>query len=390
MELIPLRRRYPITDDDPGPADPSGRHAVHGGHDMDAPARGPAAGGHDADRYPGRRHGPARREEPVDRYAAATRRYGARTDPGGPGDGRSGRRTGPDAEDLFTGHTGVGDPGDDPHTDPHGWEPVAADPAPDAPRERGDAGPPIPLQRGRARRPRGGAPGDRRAGDRARRPERRTSSRPGTSARAEETVRSAGTARPATSRREAREPSAELTNVAGPRIATLAVPVAVGTLVAVALGVWAREHDPTGVAVNLAGFSGALAVKTWLGSAAMALGLVQLWSALVVTGRIGRGATALVRGLHRWSGRAAVLVTVPVAVQCLIALGWSGATPRALVHSLLGCLFYGAFVTKMLLLRRRGVPGWAMAVAGGLVFALLTGIWLTSAAWFFGTRGLTF
>ncbi|MDN5917103.1 MAG: DUF6529 family protein [Pseudonocardia sp.] len=182
----------------------------------------------------------------------------------------------------------------------------------------------------------------------------------------------------------------DLMGLPGPRISTLVVPVAIGTLVAVALGVWAREHDPTGVAVNLAGFSGALAVKTWLASAAMAFGLVQLWSALVMSGRIGRGATPLIRGLHRWSGRAAVLITVPVAIQCLIALGWSGATPRTLAHSLLGCLFYGAFATKMLLLRRRRVSGWAMALAGGLVFALLTGIWLTSAAWFFGTRGFTF
>ncbi|MBW0103565.1 hypothetical protein I4I78_14145 [Pseudonocardia sp. KRD-291] len=174
----------------------------------------------------------------------------------------------------------------------------------------------------------------------------------------------------------------------GPKVSTVAVPVALGTLVAVALGVWAREHDPAGVAVNLAGFPGALALKAWSATAAAGLGLVQLWSALVLGGRIGRGATPLTRGLHRWSGRAAVLITVPVAAHCLVTLGWSGATPRALAHSLLGCLLYGALATRMLLLRRRGVPGWAMAWAGGLVFALLTGIWLTSAGWLLGTWGL--
>ncbi|MET0189368.1 MAG: DUF6529 family protein [Pseudonocardia sediminis] len=376
---------------------------------------GPAADGYDADRYLERHQGAP---GPVDRYAAATGDPGSR-----PAGGRSTRQTDPYGDDLFTGHMAVGDPRDDPHTDPHGWEPVPADAAPARPRRRPQDGTglSIPRQRGAAGEtardvereqepyPDGARP--------ARRPERRTSSRPRTSARAAETVRPAGTARPtATSRREATarrdrpprpavserarpaapettaraEPLADLMDLPGPRISTLVVPVAIGTLVAVALGVYAREHDPTGVAVNLAGFSGALAVKTWLATAAMALGLVQLWSALVVTGRIGRGATPLIHTLHRWSGRAAVLITVPVAVQCLIALGWSGATPRALAHSLFGCLFYGAFATKMLLLRRRGVPGWAMAVAGGLVFALLTGIWLTSAAWFFGTRGITF
>ncbi|WP_243653476.1 DUF6529 family protein [Pseudonocardia endophytica] len=176
----------------------------------------------------------------------------------------------------------------------------------------------------------------------------------------------------------------------GLRFMTVAVPVAVGSLVAVGIGVWARTSDATGVAVNIAGFSSAGAVKTWLATLALVFALVQLWTAMVMRGRIGSGPGARTAMVHRWSGRIAVLVTVPVAVQCLIAMGWSGATPRTLVHSLLGCLFYGAFVTKMLLLRRRGVPGWVIAVSGGLLLAVLAGIWLTSALWFFGTKGLTF
>jgi hypothetical protein len=176
----------------------------------------------------------------------------------------------------------------------------------------------------------------------------------------------------------------------GLRFATVAIPVAIGSLVAVGIGVWARTSDATGVAVNIAGFSSAGAVKTWLATLALVFALVQLWTAMVMRGRIGSGPGARTAFVHRWSGRIAVLVTVPVAVQCLIAMGWSGATPRTLVHSLLGCVFYGAFVTKMLLLRRRGVPGWLIAVSGGLLLAVLAGIWLTSALWFFGTSGLTF
>ena len=32
------------------------------------------------------------------------------------------------------------------------------------------------------------------------------------------------------------------------------------------------------------------------------------------------------------------------------------------------------------------MPGWALPVAGGLVFSLLVGLWLTSALWFFTSR----
>lgn len=189
-------------------------------------------------------------------------------------------------------------------------------------------------------------------------------------------------------RRPAAEAAQEVAVPAeGPSWRVVAVPVVVGSLVAVALGVWARQHVGTGVAVNLAGFSSGAAAKAWLGSAALVLAIVQ-----GVTGRMMmRGyadpATAVA---HRWSGRVAVLVTVPVAVQCLYAFGWSGATTSALLHSALGCLFYGAFVTKMLLLRRPGVPGWLLAVAGGVLLAVLAGVWLTSALWFFTGHGLSF
>lgn len=93
---------------------------------------------------------------------------------------------------------------------------------------------------------------------------------------------------------------------------------------------------------------------------------------------------------HIWSGRLAVLVSIPVAVHCLYALGFQSTDSRVLFHSLFGCLFYGVFVTKMLLLTRKGLPGWVIPVAGGLLFFGLVYVWLTSALWFFQTTGLTF
>ena len=175
------------------------------------------------------------------------------------------------------------------------------------------------------------------------------------------------------------------------RTAVLVVPVAIGIAVAVGLGVYGRLHEPALVAVNVAGFSSPIVVKSWLATAAFVLALVQLGSALVMWGKIpGVAAPSWIGGLHRWSGRLAVLVTVPVAVHCLYALGFDFSAPRALVHSLLGCFFYGVFVTKMLALSRPNLPDWSLPVIGGLTFSALTGLWLTASVWFFTTKGLTF
>jgi hypothetical protein len=53
-------------------------------------------------------------------------------------------------------------------------------------------------------------------------------------------------------------------------------------------------------------------------------------------------------------------------------------------------VFYGAFVTKMLSLTRRGMPSWSLPLLGGVVFTGLMVLWLTSALWLFSTRGLHF
>ena len=173
------------------------------------------------------------------------------------------------------------------------------------------------------------------------------------------------------------------------------VPVALifgfGSLVAIGLGAYGRAHEPTFVALNVAGFSSGTAAKAWLATVAFLLALVQLGSALVMYGRVPRiaappGSVPCTAG----PGRVAVLVTVPVAVHCLYALGFQTGSVRVLVHSLVGCFFYGAFVAKMLILNRRDAPGWTLPVLGGAVFTGLVALWSTSAAWFFGTSGMTF
>ncbi|GII80245.1 hypothetical protein Sru01_52270 [Sphaerisporangium rufum] len=168
------------------------------------------------------------------------------------------------------------------------------------------------------------------------------------------------------------------------------LPLLAGGLVAVALGVYGRAHPPTGYAVGLAGFSGALAMKAWLTTGAFVLAVVQLLSALAMYGRLpGVTAPSWTGTLHRWSGRAAFLLSVPVAFHCLYALGARFDVPRVMVHSLLGTFFYGVFVAKMLSLPRRDLPGWTLPVLGGLAFSALAGLWLTSSLWFFVVIGVT-
>jgi hypothetical protein len=167
--------------------------------------------------------------------------------------------------------------------------------------------------------------------------------------------------------------------------------VLVGAAVAVGLGVFGKVHDPQYFAINVAGFSSGLAVKTWLATVAVTLALFQFGSAFAMYGLLRRGQVpSWVSTAHVWSGRLAVLASVPVAVHCLYALGFESTDTRVLFHSLFGCFFYGVFVTKMLLLTRKGIAPWVIPIVGGMTFFGVVFIWLTSALWFFETSGVHF
>jgi hypothetical protein len=177
------------------------------------------------------------------------------------------------------------------------------------------------------------------------------------------------------------------TNSSGSAAAVTAV--LIGAAVAVGLGVFGKVHEPQFFSINVAGFSSGLVVKAWLATLAVGLALFQFGSAFAMYGLLPRGRTpSWVSTAHVWSGRLAVLASVPVAVHCLYALGFQATDTRVLFHSLFGCFFYGAFVTKMLLLTRKGLPQWVIPIAGGLLFFGLVCVWLTSAMWFFQTNGV--
>jgi hypothetical protein len=183
------------------------------------------------------------------------------------------------------------------------------------------------------------------------------------------------------------------TQPSGPARDRYAVPLLVavlgGCLVALVLGLYSRLHHPSGFALDVAGFSSALYAKAWLTTFAAAFAVVQLGTGYRITRRAD--SPAWMATLHRWSGRIAILLTVPVIIHCVYALGFQATSARVLAHSVLGCVFYGAFVAKMLsLVRRETMPKWVLPVLGGVVFVSLIAVWATSALWLFATRGAHF
>ncbi len=167
----------------------------------------------------------------------------------------------------------------------------------------------------------------------------------------------------------------------------LALALLLGALVALSLGVYGSIHDPTGRSLISLFFTATINLKIWLATVAVSLALFQVLSAARFYGRLGRGhGPAWLGRAHRASGTLAFFITIPVAYHCLWALGFQASgEPRVLLHGLLGCLFFGALAAKVLLVRSRGLPGWALPVAGGTLFTALVGVWLSSAFWFFTT-----
>lgn len=161
----------------------------------------------------------------------------------------------------------------------------------------------------------------------------------------------------------------------------------IGAAVSVTLGVYGRTHQATGLTIAPLRLDQMLPAKAGLATVAVVLAIAQLVSALWLYGRLPRAAsTPAWLGLaHRWSGTAAFVLSLPIAYHCLWSLGFQTTTPRVVAHSLLGCAFYGAFATKLLVLRSKRMPNWALPIVGSALVTLLVAIWFTSAFWFYTT-----
>jgi Family of unknown function (DUF6529) len=132
-------------------------------------------------------------------------------------------------------------------------------------------------------------------------------------------------------------------------------------------------------------FSSTIAAKAWLATAAIVLALVQVTTASRMYGKLGFlpfGGSWLAP-VHRWSGRVAFLCTLPVFFHCVTILGFQTPDARVAVHSLAGSFVYGAFAAKVLIVRDRGLPAWALPAAGITMASVLALIWATSSLWYF-------
>src|SRR3954452_8642036 len=163
--------------------------------------------------------------------------------------------------------------------------------------------------------------------------------------------------------------------------------VLAGAAVALALGVYGHVHDPSQKLVFTLFFTSTISMKVWLRTAAVAFAIGQVSTAIWLYGKLPWKPASWTGDVHRVSGRLAFLFSLPVAYHCLWSLGFQDTDARVLVHSLLGCAFYGAFVAKVTIVRSKGLPGVALPLAGGTVFAVFVFVWATSALWFINANG---
>ena len=166
----------------------------------------------------------------------------------------------------------------------------------------------------------------------------------------------------------------------------LAVPVVIFALVALTAGLLASREPGSRGYFDLF-FSDPIHMKAWFATGAALLACVQLLTAGWMFRAYPWPKPAWINPVHRWSGRLAFVFTLPVAYHCIFKLGFADTDSRVLWHSLLGSAFFGAYAAKVTVVRLRRFPRPVLPIAGGLHFAMLLGIWYTSALWFFDLAG---
>ena len=133
-------------------------------------------------------------------------------------------------------------------------------------------------------------------------------------------------------------------------------------------------------------FSSTIAAKAWLASGAAVLAIVQVSTGARIFGKIKRFIPIpppYVNRIHRWSGRIAVLLTLPVAFHCIFILGFDTTDARTLTHSIVGSFVYGVVAVKLFFVHDHDHPRWTLPLVGGTLFAVLVTLWATSAYWYF-------
>lgn len=124
-------------------------------------------------------------------------------------------------------------------------------------------------------------------------------------------------------------------------------------------------------------------LKARMGTALLGLALVQLGLALWMFGRVPAAGYAPrpVRTTHRIVGLIAFLLSLPIAFHCITAYGFETSGTRVTVHCIAGCVLYAMFVAKVVVVRSKGLPGWALPVAGSALICGIALMWYSAALW---------
>jgi cytochrome c553 len=162
----------------------------------------------------------------------------------------------------------------------------------------------------------------------------------------------------------------------------IAVPLLLFALFSLTAGLLSA-HDPRSKGYFRLFFEDPIHLKAGFATAAVTLACFQLFSAAWIFHKLPWRKPAWMNRAHRWSGRLAFVCTLPVAYHCIFKLGFRHADTRVLTHSLLGCAVYGAYASKITIVRLRRFPVPVLPIAGGLLFAVLIGVWYTSALWLY-------
>src|SRR5689334_15855406 len=162
----------------------------------------------------------------------------------------------------------------------------------------------------------------------------------------------------------------------------LAAPLLAFALVALTAGLLAH-HEPRSKGYFRLFFSDPIHLKAGFATAVVVLACFQLFTAAWIFRKLPWRKPAWVNPVHRWSGRLAFALTLPIAYHCIFKLGFRTPSTRVVAHSLLGCAVYGAFAAKVTIVRLHRFPRYVLPVAGGLLFAVLVGVWWASALWLY-------
>lgn len=165
----------------------------------------------------------------------------------------------------------------------------------------------------------------------------------------------------------------------------------IGLAVAAVLYWFGRVHTPN-YYLGLFGrsYQNTTPLKAQLATAMLVLAMLQVGLALWIYQKLplAKRPPKQIGMTHRIVGGLLFVISLPIAIHCMLAYGVQFGTLRAAIHSIAGVFFYGAFVAKVLLVQTKRLPGWALPVAGGLLAILVVVLWYTSALWYFNGYSL--